>query len=192
MYTFKSNSLERRSAQTAMFEILTSLLRIMAPILSMTADEAWSHVKLNGKKASIHLESWPRDNYEAFFNKELNEKWTRLTNLREAVLKRLEDKRKAGEIGSSLEAMVVLSSKDAGYKKFLADNKDVLRYLFIVSLVELKDEPLKNGEQDEAAAVVIHIDKAPGTKCQRCWNYSEQVGKDVSHPTLCERCIKAV
>ena len=112
--------------------------------------------------------------------------------MREAVLKKLEEKREANEIGSSLEASVVLATGDGDYKKLLVDNKEILRYLFIVSNVEIKDAPA--GEPDTAPEipVAISVDKAKGEKCRRCWNYSELVGSNKDHPALCERCEKAI
>jgi len=131
---------------------------------------------------SIHLEKWPDDNYSAWFDKGLNERWVRLIAVREEVLKRLEEKRQAGSIGSSLEARVILASSDQSSRDILRENKEILRYLFIVSQVELKETP-----EDQ-----IYIEKAKGLKCQRCWNYSEEVGRDRAHPTLCERCVKTI
>ncbi|MFA6141765.1 MAG: isoleucine--tRNA ligase [Candidatus Omnitrophota bacterium] len=192
MYTFKSDSLERRSGQTAMFEILTSLLKIMAPILAMTTDEAWACLKYEGKGDSVHLEEWPNANYEKLFDESLNEKWSRLIAVREAVLKKLEEKRGLGVIGSSLEARVTLSTDSADYKKLLSDNKDLLRYIFIVSQVELNDSPVKGGEALGGIPIAVYIEKAKGQKCQRCWNYSELVGANKDHPAICERCIKSI
>ncbi|MDO8524901.1 MAG: isoleucine--tRNA ligase [Candidatus Omnitrophota bacterium] len=192
MYTFKADSRERRSGQTAMYELLNGLLRIMAPILAMTADEAWSYVHQDERSGSIHLESWPREDLDSFFEKGLNEKWARLIALREAVLKRLEEKRQANEIGSGLEARVILATSDKEYKKLFKGNADILRYVFIVSQVELNKEPADKDNIDPAVPVVIQIEKARGIKCQRCWNYSPQVGAFKEHPALCERCVKAV
>jgi isoleucyl-tRNA synthetase len=191
MYTFKADSRERRSGQTAMYELLTGLLKIMAPILPMTTDEAWGYVQ-HKDVSSIHLESWPREEQESFSEKGLNDKWARLIALREAVLKRLEEKRQANEIGSGLEARVALATDDRDYKKLLKENLDILRYIFIVSQVELKDGAIVKSDLDPAVPVAIYIEKAKGVKCQRCWNYSEKVGLFMDHPTLCERCVKAI
>lgn len=192
MYTFKSDSIERKSGQTAMFELLLGLLKIMAPLLSITAEEAWGYLNFKGKSESIHLETWPSDNYDKWFDENLNKKWARLIAVREVVLKKLEAKRQSGEIGSSLEAAVVLASGDADLGRLLKENKDILRYLFIVSAVELKDAPADKGDMDPGIPVAIYVEKAKGEKCQRCWNYSPLVGSNKTHPTLCERCVKAV
>jgi len=190
MYTFKADSPERRSGQTAMFYLTTSLLKIMAPILAITADEAWGYLAFSGKADSVHLEEWPKDSHRKWADASLDEKWGRLIALREIVLKKLEEKRAAGEIGSSLEAEVMLAPAGDSYKKLLTDNRNSLRYLFIVSRVELEDTPAAQAASE--GPVAVHIRKARGQKCQRCWNYSEMVGRDELHPTLCERCVKAV
>ncbi|MDD5428518.1 MAG: isoleucine--tRNA ligase [Candidatus Omnitrophica bacterium] len=192
MYTFKADSRERRSGQTAMHELLTCLLKIMAPILAVTTDEAWAYIHKKDKGGSIHLESWPQAGQDSFFEKGLNEKWAKLVAVREAVLKRLEEKRQQNEIGSSLEAKVVLATEDRDYKKLLKENHEILRYLFIVSQAEIAKEATDKDALDPAIPVAIYIEKAAGEKCQRCWNYSGQVGSFKDHPTLCERCVKAV
>ncbi|MCX5686044.1 MAG: class I tRNA ligase family protein, partial [Candidatus Omnitrophica bacterium] len=192
MYTFKTNSFQRKSGQAAMFELLKGLLKIMAPILAITADEAWGYLKFDNKSESIHLEPWPENEYEKLYNAALDDKWAKLIAVREVVLKKLEERRQANVIGSSLEAKLILSTNDSGYSKLLSDNKDVLRYLFIVSEVELKDSAADKNDLDKAFPIAISVEKAKGDKCQRCWNYSEMVGKDESHPTLCERCVKAI
>ena len=100
------------------------------------ADEVGGYVNFKGRADSIHLESWPDDKYKKWHDKLLDEKWAGLINLREAVLKKLESSRQSGDIGSSLEARVVLTGLDEKYKKLLNSDEDILRYLFIVSEVE--------------------------------------------------------
>lgn len=182
MYTFVKHSLERRSGQTAMFEVLTALLKIMAPLLAITTDEAWGYLSMEDKKESVHLESWPDEKvYTRWIDKELQAKWAILVGIREAALKKIEEKRQDGTIGASLEAALTVVSNDDKTIKVLEEHREFLRYLFIVSQTSLK-----KGEPE------ILVDKARGKKCSRCWNYSEQVGMDKSHPTLCERCIKNI
>ena len=178
-----------------MYEILTTLLRITAPIMALTADEAWGYLRAGAgrqKSPSIHLEPWPEDAYEARYDAALEEKWRRLVALREIVLGKLEEKRQAGEIGSSLEARVVLSASDDEMAAFLKGVHGFLRYLFITSQVELGGRPAEGMTPEGTLPVVVQIEKAKGTKCQRCWNYSEAVGADSAHPTLCERCVAAI
>jgi isoleucyl-tRNA synthetase len=183
MYTFMKDSWERRSGQSAMFEVLQALLRIMAPLIPITTDEAWAYLSAWRSDAeSIHLESWPDENiYKTWIDKTLDEKWAHLAAVREEVLKKLEEKRQDGTIGSSLEAAVTIIMNNAAIKKTLEEKKDFLKYLFIVSQVKLGD-----GEP------AILIEKAKGKKCSRCWNYSERVGIERAHPALCERCVKNI
>lgn len=182
MYTFAKSSLERRSGQTAMFEVLSILLKIMAPLLAVTTDEAWGYFSMKDKKESVHLESWPDEkSCEKWVDKALHEKWVILAGIREEVMKKIEDKRQAGIIGSSLEAAVTITANDEKVMKVLGEYKGFLRYLFIVSQAQLRE-----GQYD------ILVEKAKGSKCSRCWNYSEMVGMDKAHPTLCERCIKNI
>jgi isoleucyl-tRNA synthetase len=189
MYTAKAGSLQRRSAQTAMFEILSALLKITAPLIPMTSEEAWAHLHLKGRSGSVHLEIWPEDHRDKWFDHALNKKWERLIGIREIVLKSLEEKRQSGEIGSGLESKVLIFAHSDENKKLLIDNMDFLRYLFIVSQVEFK-EGLCAGDKD--LPVVVRVEKADGKKCQRCWNYSVMVGKNRSHPSLCERCLESI
>ncbi len=186
MYTFKSDSSERRSGQTAMFELLNALLKIAAPLLVMTTDEAWGYLKQPKKSASVHLEDWPEDRHDRWFDDNLNIKWEALIRIREDILKSLEEARSAGRIGSSLEAKIVISAGNAADKKLLDDNGAILRYLFIVSQAQISDSVAAEGRMK------VEVEKAKGEKCQRCWNYSEEVGGDKNHPALCERCVKVV
>ena len=192
MYTFKADSLERRSGQSAICEILSVLLKIMAPLLVFTTDEAWGYFSKKDKAGSIHLEEWPGDNYDKWFDEKLNAKWAALAKVREAVLKKLETKRQTGEIGSGLEARVILAASDDNYRKLIRENLGALRYIFIVSGVESKDAPDKNEDVEPDIPVAIYIEKAKEAKCERCWNYSEAVGTFKDHPTLCERCVKNI
>ena len=136
---------------------------------------------MKDKPESVHLESWPDEKAgEKWIDKELQEKWKVLAGIREAVLKKIEEVRSSGKIGASLEAAVTVVTNDDNME-VLEERKEFLRYLFIVSQVSLK-----KGEPD------ILVEKAKGEKCSRCWNYSDKVGMDKSHPTLCERCIKNI
>ena len=182
MYTFRKDSEGRRSGQTAMFEVLTVLLKVMAPLLAMTTDEAWGYLAVKDKKESVHLESWPDEkSLGKWIDKDLQARWAVLAAVREKVLKKIEDVRSSGQIGSSLEAAVTVVTKDPQELEVLKEHRDFLRYLFIVSQAHLKE-----GESD------ILVEKAKGKKCSRCWNYSEAVATDEAHPTLCERCVKNI
>jgi isoleucyl-tRNA synthetase len=109
--------------------------------------------------------------------------WETLHHVRDQVLKALEDARNAKLIGANLEAQVRLTASDSLYP-VLERHQDDLRFLFIVSSVVVERSPSGNG----TGGLAVEVRKAPGEKCERCWNYSTQVGKDPSYPTVCERC----
>jgi isoleucyl-tRNA synthetase len=178
LYIMSPRSKERRSAQTALYKIVDSLCRLLSPVLVFTSDEAWEN--LPGKReASVHIAEFP-----ASVNADdasLIALWERLFAIRDDVLKALEDARNSKQIGSSLEAKVVLTA-DRETTLFLLDYYPELRYLFIVSQVEVHE-----GER-----LSVEIQKADGQKCERCWNYSIRVGDFQRYPTVCERCIEAL
>jgi isoleucyl-tRNA synthetase len=192
LYIFGTKSIQRRSAQTALFEILNVITKAMAPILVFTADEAWlSLTKKEGE--SVHLCDWPDAKRLAkFYDKALEEKWSALIRVREDVLKALELEREAGLIGSSLEAAVELYSSDTKLQQLLKKAQPVLNSVFIVSKVSVSDQKMEGAYQSGLLPLAVAVRKAQGEKCQRCWNYSETVGKDAKHPALCERCVNIV
>jgi len=185
-YCSAKGSLERRSAQTAMFIILRDSLLLMAPILSFTADEAWVHVPaFAGKDASVHLGEFPAASdwlgaKAAGFVADME----RLLAVREKVLKELEKARESKLIGNSLEARVTLRAPavEAG---FLESRHDDLAALFIVSQVAVE-------RADDGGELRIEVGPAAGEKCERCWNRSTTVGLSPGRPTFCARCVKAV
>ncbi|HRJ87958.1 MAG TPA: isoleucine--tRNA ligase [Pyrinomonadaceae bacterium] len=178
LYILAPRSIERRSAQTALYRIAADLSRLLAPILAFTADEAWEN--LPGQTvASIHIAEFPKVAGEA--DSVLTSNWERLFAIRDEVLKALEEARNDKSIGSSLDAKVVLTT-DAETTRFLLDYFTDLRYIFIVSQVEVHESDL----------FAVRIEKADGHKCERCWNYSIRVGEFEKYPTVCERCIEAL
>jgi isoleucyl-tRNA synthetase len=178
LYILAPRSLERRSAQTALYEIADSLCRLMAPLLAFTADEAWENMP-NRNEASVHMAEFP-EAAEAQ-DPELLGRWERLFAIRDDVLKALEEERNAKTIGSSLAAKVVITA-DKEMTRFLLGYFEDLRYIFIVSQVEVH----------EGEGFGVKIEPADGQKCDRCWNYSIRVGEFEKYPTVCERCIEAL
>jgi isoleucyl-tRNA synthetase len=159
--------------------------------MPFTTDEAWGYLNFEKKEKSVHLAAWPEEKTcEAWLDEALDEKWLKLIALREAVLKRLEEKRQSGDIGSGLETKVKLSYGDGAFRKFLEGYKGILPYVFIVSQVELADGAAAGADLQLPVGIVI--ERADGKKCERCWNYSSTVGTDSGHPTICRRCIKAI
>jgi len=190
MYTFRSDSPERRSGQTAIFLITRTLAKVMAPLVVFTADEVWGFLRFERKEPSVHLSRWPdQAEYRQWNDPDLEGKWVKLLELREAVLKYLEEARKSEQIGSSLEAKVILETHDDSYKEFLLKNRKILSSLFIVSDVSVG---AGGGGPDQKIPVSIRIEKADGQKCQRCWNYSASVGSHKEHPSICSRCVRAI
>ncbi|HKG99012.1 MAG TPA: class I tRNA ligase family protein, partial [Pyrinomonadaceae bacterium] len=170
----------RRSAQAVLLQIGDALARMLGPILVFTADEIWENLP-NRTEPSIHLTQFPTANHES--NEALFAEWDRLFAIRDDVLRALEEARVAKRIGSSLEAKVILGASGDALELLQKHQKD-LRYLFIVSQVELGDA---QGED-----VSITISAADGKKCERCWNYSARVRESDRYPTVCERCVAAL
>ena len=177
LYCEAPDSHLRRSAQSAIFAILDGIVRLAAPIISFTTDEIWEQMPAwNGKEPSVHLVPFPGEVTGAG-DGDLLERWERLRDLREAVLKALEEARDAKTIGQSLEAKVVLTVPAAMQELVERYSADLVQ-LFIVSAVDVEV-----GDKLDVA-----IEKAPGEKCERCWVWSPHVGRNVKHPTVCERC----
>ena len=188
LYTFAAGSRERRSAQTAMYVMADGLTRLLAPILSFTADELWRY--LPGRDGeSVHMSVFPAvDDLKAFRNQELLGRWSRLTALRERVVAQIEPLRKDKQIGSSLQAKVVLSAGD-GDLAFLEAYVEQLPMLFIVSEVELR---ASNGSSEPRSDTQVEIGRATGVKCERCWRYVPAISHDPEWAGLCDRCQHAM
>ena len=200
LYTFKSNSRERRAAQWVLSQILSTMIRLMAPILSFTAEEVWQSIKqrakskeLTGKDVvdSVFLAPFPEVD-EKHLHKDLEIKWNDLFMLRNEVNKALEIKRAERFLGNSLEAKILLRLPGK-YKAPVLENRDFLPIFFIVSAVELSDGNLPDSyKSPEIEGLEIMVEKAAGVKCQRCWNWNESVGTFADAPDICERCHKVV
>lgn len=184
LYCCGEKSVERRAAQTAMYRILSGVARLIAPIMSFTAEEIWGFLPHgnNDNTESIFLNSMPEKS-GIDFSDEFIAKWEFIYGIREAVNKVLEEKRNEKLIGKSLEANIIIhcsSELAPKYNDVLSQLSDIL----IVSGVSV----LADAQGDTVYEVV----KASGEKCERCWGYSETVGKNSEHPTLCERCANVV
>ncbi len=190
LYTSRRDSKQRRSAQTALNEILEVMVRLMAPILSFTADEIWQHMK--GKRSeSVHLEQFIPVK-EEYKDRELKERWDEIIEIRKEVLKALEIARKEKLIGHSLEAEVILGLPEKLKEKFMP-YRDVLRDVFIVSDLQIvSKEELKDGKYSELLGIKVKVNPSPYPKCERCWRRDKTVGKDPEFPDICERCISVL
>ena len=186
LYTFAARSRERRSAQSAMYIMTDGLARLLAPILSFTADEIWRYLP-GPRLESVHLALFPEQApLEALVDTDLLHRWARLSALRERVLAEIEPLRKDKQIGSSLQARVVLSAhpKDLA---FLDSYTAQLPMLFIVSEVALQTSP------DAAESTPqITIERVGGVKCERCWRYVPRVSTEPDLAGLCDRCQEAL
>ena len=187
LYTEKLNSIERRAAQTTMYEILQALVRILAPMTCFTAEEIWKFMphKDNEKLDSVMLSYYPEIN-EKYNNKELEEKWNKIIKIKELVSKKLEEARSEKVIGHSLNAKVTLYAEKDEYE-FLLENKELLMTVFIVSGLEIEKNERKNEEK-----IGVKVEVADGKKCERCWMYSTTVGDDKENPNICHRCSEAL
>ncbi|MDD2703383.1 MAG: isoleucine--tRNA ligase [Candidatus Omnitrophica bacterium] len=201
LYTFAAASPGRRSAQTAMFTVLDSLTRMMAPIIVFTAEEIRRSMpkgKNERDPESVHLLGWPEKKRFPFVPEKVM-----LENIDEiiagvlpAAAKELEEKRCKGDIGSSFDAKIkILTKNEKCYEILTCLKEEDLCEIFKVSQVEI-GKPAGNVPVSAADFVFgkgdIVVYKAEGLKCQRCWNYSLSVGKNAQHDTLCERCVKSL
>ena len=192
LYCERPDSEARRAAQTAIYRILSAIARLVAPILSFTADEIWSYMPHSSKdnSESIFLNDMPEKS-GLTASDEFNKKWVLIAAVREDAKKALEIKRADKIIGASLEADVQIFADGKLYDDIKAV-KEELPSLLIVSRVDVL-EGADNGEfKGDMEGISFTVSKAGGEKCERCWVYSDYVGKDSKHPTLCERCCGVV
>jgi isoleucyl-tRNA synthetase len=180
LYTTAPNSLARRSAQTALWQITQAMLRWMAPFLSFTAEEAWAVLREAGRTPAASADSIFLDTYVSFDapDEALLAKWQRIRELRELVNKDIEVLRADGKVGASLQASVRLTANAADHALLASLGAD-LKFVFITSAVELV----------AGDALSISTQASSGTKCERCWHYCDDIGSDAAHPTLCGRCV---
>ncbi len=192
MYTRPADSAERRSGQTAMYAILEAMVTLMAPILTFTAEEVWGHLHPDG--GSIHLQDMPTVN-DALLDDALDQRWSRMIEIRGEILKQLEVARKNKTIGHSLDALVeIYASGDT--LTFLREFEAQLPDICIVSAVALHGEETETPADAVASKVVpglaVKIAAAPGEKCPRCWHYRTTIGADSTYPDVCDRCAAAI
>ena len=192
LYTSAPADPRRRAAQTVCYEVFGALARLMAPLMTFTAEEAWRHLP-GTRSESVHLERFPEVPLE-WLDDTLKREWDRLLEVRREVAKALELARSRKLIGSGLEAAVRITSAPEDLPALLRAKRPMLQTLFIVSGVEL--EPGAPGavhyESQEIPGLVIDVDRAPGDKCERCWMRRPTVGASPAHPSLCDRCVAVV
>ena len=175
LYTCGVDSAARRAAQTTLWHILQTLTKLLAPVLSFTAEEIW---QLTGRGESVFLEAWhPLPEQADATN--LLARWNRLRELRALTTKRIEELRVAGSVGSSLQAEVTLLASGDDFE-LLSSLGDDLKFVLITSAAQVEKS---EGETRVEASASTH------EKCERCWHYRDDVNADAAHPGLCGRCV---
>ena len=194
LYTSAPNSRARRSAQTAIWRIGEALVRLVAPIMSFTSDEVWGFLpKVSGRLESVHLAHFPAGDditggiADLQQSQSVKKDFDALMVVRDQVLQALESARNTKLIGSALEAMVTIYAPESLFKLLDRYRQD-LRFLLIISGLDVQSQATGNGN----APLRVEVSRAPGAKCERCWNYSTQVGVSERYPTVCERCLAAL
>jgi isoleucyl-tRNA synthetase len=198
LYTFHKDSPFRRAAQTVLLEVLTAVTKLMAPVLGFTSDEIWRLLPESARGGdgafSVHLARFPKED-PGWTDEQLEQRWERLLAVRTVVQSALEAQRRDRVIGSSLEARVTLHAEPKVYE-LLSQYATELPALLIVSQVAVHaaEKVVSDGHllSDAETGIMVDVEKAHGTKCERCWNYRTSVGTSPEHPTLCDRCVEAI
>ncbi|CAN5792190.1 isoleucine--tRNA ligase [soil metagenome] len=180
LYTTAPKSLARRSAQTALWTISHAMLRWMAPFLSFTAEEAWP-ILAPGQSESIFIEKY-LEFPGAPEGEQLLPKWARIREIRDIVNKQIEELRAAGQVGSSLQAEIVITAPPSDHS-LLSSLGDSLKFVTITSKATLAEAGA------EGSAIDVKVQPSTETKCDRCWHWRSDVGIDPTHPSLCGRCV---
>ncbi|MBD2427505.1 isoleucine--tRNA ligase [Phormidium sp. FACHB-1136] len=206
LYISAADSQRRRSCQTVLAAAIEALAKAIAPVLSHMAEDIWQNLPYPTEHKSVFQSGWVKLDPQ-WSQPELVERWSQLRTIRQEVNKVLEQARTAKDIGSSLEAKVLLYVADEDLRKALIglnpsdavaagnNHVDELRYLFLVSQVEVLDSAEKLAGLKyctESDALGIGVVDADGQKCDRCWNYSTHVGEAAEDPTICDRCVEAL
>ncbi|BED92767.1 MAG: isoleucine--tRNA ligase [Candidatus Paraimprobicoccus trichonymphae] len=195
LYVEKADSFKRKTAQYVIYIILSNLIRFLAPILAYTSEEVWNHMphKTNENLESILLNDiLVKSDFDLDSN--FSNCWEKLQELKNEVRKTLEQARKDKVIGSSLEAKVLIFSKNKEILEFLSNNYQNLKDILIVSEIEISDDfdVLNKPPLEKMEDVFVSIEHSINKKCERCWMYLDTVGKNLSNFDLCERCIKVL
>jgi isoleucyl-tRNA synthetase len=195
LYTTLPASKERKAAQTVLFDILSGLLCLMAPVMSFTAAEVWEHLPRirdnENQNGNVFMQEFPAEIAEAI-DPELDHKWQRLLEVRSEITKALEGARRDKIIGHPLEAKVMVNATGS-LADFLADKWDTLKMISIVSELS-QTEYLSEETYVSEVLPELHLEVKPasGEKCERCWLRSETVGEAADHPELCNSCTSVV
>lgn len=176
MYAEAKEAVKRRASQTVIWEALITLVKLIAPVNSFTAEEMWSYIDFDGKEESVFFSSFPESRSE-YVNDEIEGIWDTIWKIREVVNKQIEEKRVAKIIGHPLDAKITVTVSE-NEARLLGNLGDELKDVFIVSQVEIA----VGGEPG------VVVTRADGAKCQRCWQYSTDVKDEGKFPNVCKRC----
>lgn len=190
LYTEKADSKLRRSAQTAMYEILTTLVRLVAPVLCFTSEEVWQALPNKEEREwSVHMSDMPKVN-EAYLDKELDEKWKKRLAVRSVAMKALEEARQAKVIGHPLDAEVTVYADGEAYDIVKAMEKELADFLLVsqTHIVSGTAAAPENAASNEEGTVKVSVAVCTLAKCERCWKRSADVDADPKHPGVCARC----
>lgn len=190
LYTEKADSKLRRSAQTAMYEILTTLVRLVAPVLCFTSEEVWQALPNKGEREwSVHMSDMPKVN-EAYLDKALDEKWKKRLAVRSVAMKALEEARQAKVIGHPLDAEVTVYADGEAYDIVKAMEKELADFLLVsqTHIVSGTATAPENAASNEEGTVKASVAVCTLAKCERCWKRSADVDADPKHPGVCARC----
>lgn len=185
LYVEASHSHVRRSAQTVLYDTLVALVKMVSPIMPHTAEEVWKHTP-GVTEMSVHLALFP-EVAESVLEDKLEQTWNELLEVRDVVLKSLEEARASKLIGNSLGAKLTLTPNEK--TAALLQQVDSLEQFFIVSQVEVQ---ASSGDVSAEQKLLVEVTPAEGEKCERCWNILPTVGENHKHPTLCKRCVEVV
>jgi len=191
LYTSPAASTARRSAQTVIHTVLETIVRLMAPILSFTAEEVWLRMP-KGTEPSVHMEIFPEVDSD-LRDEELGARWEKIMAVRNEVLRALEAARRDKVIGHPLDARVRLALPPE-LDKLFAGSHDLFRTVFIVSQVSIEPESALSAPTQgvELPGLKIQVETATGEKCERCWVRSDAVGRFPDQPKICDRCYSVV
>jgi isoleucyl-tRNA synthetase len=184
LYCDETDSKARRSSQSVMLKILDSMVRMLAPILAHTAEEAWAAMKFKSENAdTVHLASMPKVD-DSIDYKASEGKWKNIMSLRDDVLRELEQLRKNQEIASNQEATVTVATNDEKLVSLL-EGFGLENFATLCIISEFKLEKCDCETQ-------VKVNKSNHNKCDRCWNFWPSVGTDSEHPKLCQRCADVI
>ncbi|MBI4355135.1 MAG: isoleucine--tRNA ligase [Candidatus Omnitrophica bacterium] len=190
LYTASATSAERRSAQSTLCDILQVITQVTAPIMPFTSEEVWQLLRAQDERlsGSVHESLWPAaEQIGRWTDTELAREWELLLPVREVVMKALEEQRASGTIGTSLEAAVTVTAAQPPLRELLQRYQALLPAMWVVSQVSVEA-----GAPPGGVAVAATVRRAAGQKCQRCWMWTEDVGRSAQHPTLCQRCVNVI